>query len=466
VAKVLPLPSRFHAALFLLVVSVPAAVLAGVTVRVVAAQMLADSSETSQVERAVALDPDNAEFHYRLGILYLAGAGGPAAAIASLRKATELSPEHADYWLGLAEGCYVGGDASCAAQGFERAIRLAPMRPGMEWEAASYYAATSQRDKALAHLRRLLALSPEGADEVFPLTWRAFDDPAMVWQKLIAPSHNISVECAYLDFLGERNRFDLTGAEWAKLLAAGGESRGAGRMAPMTGKPQRMTFPEVKPYLQRLLNAQQYEQAAGVWRDLLRLGVIPPASGGVNAAAFGPAPAAGNAPLATVSGNLIYNGSFAQPCLNAGFGWQTRQEEFLTLDRGDVLAKAGAGDGPRVGLRIDFTVPNNAEHEPIYQFVPVVPGQRYVLKAYLRSEDITSDSGPRLRVIDPRHPQDLDAATEGVTGTTPWHATSVEFTAAATPVVRVSIWRPRSRSFPMDISGRAWIGDVTLQAIR
>ena len=121
--------------------------------------------------------------------------------------------------------------------------------------------------------------------------------------------------------------------------------------------------------------------------------------------------------------------------------------------------------GGRV-LRIDFTVAHNADDEPIFQIVPVAPGQTYVLKTYERSEGITSDSGPRLRVTDPQCPQCLDAVTDGATGTTPWREASVRFTAGATPVIRISVWRPRSRSFPMDISGRAWFDGIALQPIQ
>ena len=460
-AKVFLLRSRLHAAVFLLIVAVPSALLVAGTIRIVAAQMLGESNDLKDVERAVALDPDNPELRYRLGNLYLsATAGNPAHAMASLRKATELNPNNANYWLAVANSCFVGGDALCAAQDFERAIELAPMKPRLQWEAATYYAAAGEQDKTFAHLRRLLELSPDSGYEVFQLAARAFGDPAMVWQKLVAPSRNMAVQCAYLDFLGEKNRFDLTGPYWVEIMAAGGEPPVASGASPANANPQRLTFAQVKSYLQRLMNAQQYEQAMMVWRDLLRSGIVKsPASedtGKQNAASSN----------SIALANLLFNGDFTQPILNAGFDWQMRREEYVTLDFADLSGRPDAGNERRSGPCIDFTVPHNAEDEPIYQFVPVTPGRVYVLKANWRSENITSDSGPRLRVVDPQCPPCLDVASDGVTGTTPWHAASVQFTAGATPVVRVSVWRPRSRTFPMDISGRAWMGNVTLRQIR
>jgi hypothetical protein len=115
---------------------------------------------------------------------------------------------------------------------------------------------------------------------------------------------------------------------------------------------------------------------------------------------------------------------------------------------------------------VDFTVPNNAVYEPVMEFVAVEPGQTYVLAGYVRSEAIASDSGPRLRAVDPGCPACLDVSTEGTTGTTGWRQVSVQFTTGATTeAVRISVYRPRSRVFPMDISGQAWFDDVSVRPI-
>ena len=114
---------------------------------------------------------------------------------------------------------------------------------------------------------------------------------------------------------------------------------------------------------------------------------------------------------------------------------------------------------------MDFTVPNNAEYEPIYQIVPVQPNYRYELTAYVRSDDISSESGPRLRVLDPECPSCLSGESAASVGTTAWHQVSlVVTTGAKTRALRISVWRPRARSFPMDIQGRFWLTAVSLRA--
>ena len=83
----------------------------------------------------------------------------------------------------------------------------------------------------------------------------------------------------------------------------------------------------------------------------------------------------------------------------------------------------------------------------------------------MRSQEITSDSGPRLRVIDLECLTCLDAATTAAIGTTAWHKEELTFlTGPATHLIRLSIWRPRSRVFPMEISGDFWLRAVTMRA--
>ena len=116
-------------------------------------------------------------------------------------------------------------------------------------------------------------------------------------------------------------------------------------------------------------------------------------------------------------------------------------------------------------MRLDFTVGQNDEYEAVYQIVPVAPDEAYLLTAYTRSESIASDSGPRLRVLDLACPACLNVSSETTVGTTPWHAVSLMFsTGPHAQVVRVSVWRPRSRSFPTEITGTFWLDAVSLKA--
>ena len=176
-----------------------------------------------------------------------------------------------------------------------------------------------------------------------------------------------------------------------------------------------------------------------MWVDLQKLGTLKCPQGSHN--------------------NLVFNGDFEQAPLNAGFDWRrTDQMTYLAVD----FAAPGAYHGAQC-LRVDFTVKRNEQFEPAYQIVPVLPNRTYKLEAYVRSEDITSDTGPYLRVSDPQRLSFEEVMTGTTIGTTGWHAVQLSFsTGPETQTVRVSIWRPRGRTFPMEISGSFWVDSVSL----
>ncbi|HKS97064.1 MAG TPA: hypothetical protein VJV74_13150, partial [Terriglobia bacterium] len=198
-------------------------------------------------------------------------------------------------------------------------------------------------------------------------------------------------------------------------------------------------FADVQDYLARLLIQSRYQDAWGVWKDLLRLGIVP-------------------RPQGDEPDNLVFNGSFEATPLNAGFDWHFAEVPFLSLDFSAPQAYRGARC-----LRLEFASRNDL-FQPVYEFVPVTPGQPYVLTGYVRSDNITSDTGPELRVFDPAHPENLDASTETTVGTTPWHPVSVNFRPGPdTRFVMLAVRRSRSRTFPTEISGSFWVDAISIK---
>jgi len=234
------------------------------------------------------------------------------------------------------------------------------------------------------------------------------------------------VKLKYVDFLSEEDRWDSAYQVWGRIAAS---------IAPFKFSP-------IEPYLNRLLERGRIREAQTVWLDLQRLRVIPK-------------------PEMESYGSLIYNGGFERLPLAAGFDWRFVRTTYLSLD----LAAPPAYQGARC-LRVDFTVARNEEYEPVYQIVPVIANQTYLLGAYTRSEDITSDSGPRMRVVDVSCAGCPSAVSEMTIGTTGWHPVSVKFkTGSETQAVRVGVWRPRSRTFPVEIKGSFWLDDISMKPL-
>jgi tetratricopeptide (TPR) repeat protein len=414
------LRDRSRPLLFLLAVGGASLLLAAETTLV----GIASSFETPSGGRWLqALDSDDPWLDYGLGRAYKGT--DPAESVRHLRRATELSPHARLYWDELASACKSRGDTQCFDRARERLLELCPMVPHYYLLAAQSYLQTNQLDAALAQFRRLLELDPTFA----PATWSSLQTvqkPDLIFQKVLADSVDAKIKVGYAAFLSNQGDNDAAYRIW-KLAVA---------------NPRPFPFTSASPYLERLIGLGRIEEAVSVWQDIERLGIVQRSK-------------------ADEKDNLIFNCDFEQFPLNAGFDWRAGRIAYLAVD----FSAPGAYRGAHC-LRIDFTVSRNDEYEPVYQIVPVLPNHTYRLQAYVRSADITSDTGPHLRVSDTQQPSFRDALSETTVGTTPWHPVSLYFsTGPKTRAVRLSVWRPRARVFPTEISGSFWLDAVSMKSV-
>ncbi|PYU01240.1 MAG: hypothetical protein DMG38_04285 [Acidobacteria bacterium] len=407
--------------------SLPFLVVVGAVSLVLAAEIslvgIASSFEGPSTGRLVSLlSADEAQIQHRLGQVY--AETDTNKSVQYLRRAAELSRYSRLYWSDLASACQSIDDTQCADWAAEHLLRLCPMVPYYHQLAAESYLRRNRLDESLAQFRHLLELDPIYATG----TWAdllTVLKPDVIFQKVLANNNKIdsTVEVGYVDFLSAQGDNDAAYRIW-NLVA--------------NGRP--FPFSSVQSYLERLISTGRIEEATHVWQDLERRGTV-------------------KSPDAEEKNNLVFNGGFEQSPLNAGFDWRTGSTNYLALD----FAAPGAYHGAH-SLRVDFTIGSNNEYEPVYQIVPVHSSRTYSLKAYVRSQDITSTSGPCLRVSDAQPRGFEDAISETTVRTTEWHPVSLSFsTGPETQSVRLSLWRPRGRIFPMEISGSFWLDAVTLE---
>jgi len=383
---------------------------------------IASSFEKPSTGRLLlALDSSDPQLQHRLGQVYKDI--DPAKSVRCLHRSTELSPYSRLYWSDLSSACQSIGDTKCADRATEHLWKLCPMVPYYHQLAAESYLRKNRLDESLAQFRRLLELDPIYATDAWAALQSVFD-PDLIFQKVLATSVDSGVQVGYVDFLSAEGDNDAAYRIWG-LVAA---------------NTQRFPLSSVQPYLERLISLGRIEEAVHVWQDLEGLGIVKRSD-------------------VEEKDNLVFNGDFEQLPVNAGFDWRTGSTNYLALD----FAAPGAYQGAHC-LRVDFTVGSNYEYEPVYQIVPVHPNRTYSLKAYVRSRDITSTSGPSLRVSDTQQRGFEDAISETTVGTTEWHAVSLSFlTGPETQSVRLSLWRLRGRIFPMEISGSFWLDAATLE---
>jgi hypothetical protein len=278
--------------------------------------------------------------------------------------------------------------------------------------------------------RRVLSLDAAYGPDTFRLCLDVLHDPERVFDTVLPASDDPRLRLTYVNFLSQNRQIDLAHQYWARTVAKG----------------PRFAVQLAVPYLDRLIELGRGEEAASAWQDLERLGVVTtPAD-----------------PERERQHNLVFNGDFEQTPLNLGLDWRTRAAPSVLIDTFDPRAIHGARC-----LRLDFTVSNNDETMPVYQFVPVAPNHGYHLTAYVRSDNVTSDSGPRLRVLDPLCPSYLSALSNTTVGTTPWHQVTLTFsTGPSTHLIHLSVVRLRSRVFPPDITGSFWLDNIRLEPSR
>jgi hypothetical protein len=403
--------------------------LADEAIRVARVTYQLDTLSIPDLQKALRQDPGNPDLVHRLGWVY---AYNPTAinlpeAVKYLRQAVELNPRRWDFWSDLGTTCDFVGDTACSDEAFERARVLNPMTPGLQWVLGNHYLLTNRPAKAFPYFRRLLGLDRQYLDAAIRLCLRATQDPQAVYTEVVPQGKDASARFAFLMYLSSNADYESAMRIWGRMIS---------------GPDRSPNVSMVKPFLDFLLDHDQIQDAGTVWSDLQHAGVVPP----------GPP---------SQSANLLYDGSFDGPLLNTGFDWRISDSPDLVFDFSDPTAYKGAKC-----LRIDFAVGRNADYDLLNQVVRVKPNTRYQLTAYVRSDNLTSDSGPRLRVVEMGCGDCVARLSDPTVGTTPWHPIDVEFTTQAqTQAVRISFWRPQNQPYPHDITGTVWLDDVTLRTV-
>ncbi len=386
----------------------------------------ADSLSPTDLRKALQQDPGNPDLVHRIGWVYAYNPTSIDLAEAEkyLHQAVELSPRRWDFWTDLGTVCDDVGDTACSDDAFERAGSLNPMTPGLIWAIGNHYLLTNRPEKAFPHFRRLVELDPEYLGNTFRLCLRATQDPLAIYREVVPHGKDANPRFAFLMQLASAADYEGAMGVWEQMIS---------------GPDHSPSLAAVKPFLDFLLDHDRIDDAGRVWDSLQHAGVIPPAT--------------------VQSDNLLYDGGFEGPLLDTGFDWRSDDSPDLVFDFTDTSAYKGSRS-----LRIEFAVGTNSDYDLVNQIVRIKPDTSYELSAYVRSDNLTSDSGPRLRVVEVGCTDCPPRTSDPTVGTTPWHAVDVQFlTHPQTEAVRISFWRPQNQPYPHDITGTVWLNDVTLR---
>ena len=368
------------------------------------------------------LDPGNSDYHLGLGRLYEYNVSDidPTRAIAELDQAAQLSPLDSQAWLDLGAAEEVTGDIKQATASLRRADYLAPDLSGSQWAIANFFLLHGDVDEAMSHFKKVLAGTQQFNQPIFDTAWKAVGDGDKILAVLIP--NNLETETRYLWYLLGKNKLPEAESAWRRLAADHYDFD-----PTLAGS-----------YINALMAAGLGDQAYQAWTEMQKRHLIS------------------ESPEA---GNLLSNGDFEAESKYFGFGWHINPVSgvYTALDT-SVFHSGGHS------LLISFSGQSNPFYQGVTQWVKVTPGVAYQAQAYMKTEGITTDSGPRLWVFDPWKQAALSKFSEQLLGTNEgWTLLTVDFTPRDTDFVTVAIARVPSQKLDNQIAGKVWVDDVSVR---
>jgi hypothetical protein len=378
-------------------------------------------------ERATRLEPDNAENWFLLGRYrqYNLEDPDPQRAIQSYRTALALNPRSAETWLDLATAYELQGDASSARESFLQAKRVYPQSAEVAWRFGNFLLRQDELSSAYSEIRHSVALDPKRAAEAFSRCWRVDPNIQNILDNALPAS--AAVYLAAIRELDADAAIDPALAVWDRLNA----------LHPP------LPLADVIPFTDSLIQAHRIADAHRVWDQ---------------AVALASSTAAESHP-SDPSASLLWDGGFETGITGGGFAWTIAPP----TPGAQVTIDANEKHSGLHSLRLGFDGSRNVDFSGVCHIVQVQPAASYKLSAWVRTQDLTTDQGVRLRLDWLENSRPSFAETQDMHGTQSWKQFTLPWTAPpSVQQVRVCATRHPSDDFGSRIHGVAWIDDVTL----
>jgi tetratricopeptide (TPR) repeat protein len=386
------------------------------TLRAYLASHLATVPNSPNLQKAIRLEPSNAEYRDLFGRNLALSGTSLDDAIANYRIAVQLNRYAARSWLDLAGAYEVAGRTREQEESVERAVEADPTTPHVAWEAANFFLVRGDQERALRNFRVVLANDPEAVDPALELCWRATGDANQMLDRALPQRPDL-----YLSFLRLLiSKQEVAAAEnvWNRLM----------------GLNQAFSTKLAFPYLRFLIAQHEVAAAQTAWQQLAVLDQSIQ-------------------PYLPSRENLIVNGGFEENVLNGGFDWLYELNPHAALAIDTSVFHSGTRS---LSITFDGRNPGNVG---IFQFIPVKPNTDYEFSAEYRTEDIESASGPRFAIVD-AYTNASYLLTDDLLDTNPWRVQQARFqTGPNTNLVLLTI--VRQPAGPL-IRGKLWIDDLRL----
>jgi len=386
------------------------------------ASYYASSSNAENWLRASRIEPDNPETWYRLGRyrqLDFDNADIPLA-ISYYQRAVSLNPRSPYYKLDLAGALEMQGNIEEADNSFRAAQAAYPISAEVSWKYGNFLLRQERLPEAYAQIHRAAMVDPRLIPLAVSRVWHSNPDVHLLLDQVLPDT--AEAYAAALSYLADEQEATAALEVWHRLVAK---------------DPH--TDPKLAFKLSDMLVAQErFDDAGTVWRQAV---TNEP----------GPSP--------SYSGNsLVYDGGFEKDISGGGFGWRLSDSEGVDFDFDTDTKHSGSRSA-----RLIFDGSKNLLYEGLYQYVLVSPATRYRFQGFLRTDSISTESGMRFEVLDPKDMQHVDVTSPNETGTLPWTLEQIDFTTGPkTHLLVIRLLRKPSVRLDNKLRGTLWVDDVSL----
>jgi hypothetical protein len=343
--------------------------------------------------------------------LSLQPAADPAKIVSLYAEALRHDSANPYRWADLGDAFTLDNQVPAASYCFQRALELNRRLPQIWLRDANFHFLTGTDAAALKSAVRVLQTVPDYDGVLFNYFDRMIGDPSKVLAE-IGGDRRAAV--SYANHLIGTGQVEESRTVWRALFANG-----------MADKLLAAS------YVDLLLRAHRYAAAKADWTE------------------FAGAPK--DAP------NLLFNGGFEDDPSGAALDWRIEPSDRFETAIDDAVAH----DGKR-SLRVRFLANGNVSYANLTQLAVAPPGS-YELRAWVRTDGITTNECPRLEILDPESPARLDLRTEPFCGSRDWTLVTQHVTVpAGAPLLAIRVVRLVSERFDNKIGGTFWLDSVQL----
>jgi tetratricopeptide (TPR) repeat protein len=339
-----------------------------------------------------------------------------------LLRAAALNPLEPSLWANLANVYQQTGDAQKTEAALRASLLTAPHSPEAAWRLANFLIVLGRTDEAIPYLRGATLANLSLRFAAFDLGWKILDAPDEMIRQIVPPVAEVQAD--YLAFAMSRKHLAGSYPVWEELR------RSSSPNAVKIGYA----------YVDALTAADHIPEAVRVWDELL-------ADTGRSAA--------------KPEGELCTNGDFETDLPNAGLDWRLGSDSGYKIQVDNLVAQHGSRS-----LRVTFDGSTNPDFGAVAEIVPVEPGREYLFTGHIKTENITSDSGPRFEIAasSPVVGERFSLRTADRLGTNTWEEEHLDFRPGpSTHTVTVYLRRLPSGKLNNLLGGRVWIDNLSIK---